>query len=52
MKILRQINRRGTTVIMITHDKEVVDIMKKRVIELKKGKVIRDESNGGYGYEG
>ncbi|HKL41446.1 MAG TPA: cell division ATP-binding protein FtsE [Clostridia bacterium] len=52
MKILRQINRRGTTVIMITHDKEVVDIMKKRVIELKKGKVIRDEMNGGYGYEG
>lgn len=51
MKILRQINRRGTTVIMVTHDKEVVDLMKKRVIELKRGKVIRDEVNGGYGYE-
>jgi len=52
MKILRQINRRGTTVIMITHDKEVVDIMKKRVIELNDGKIIRDQMNGGYGYEG
>jgi len=52
MKILRQINRRGTTVIMITHDKEVVDIMKKRVIELHDGKIIRDQMNGGYGYEG
>ncbi|MGM0378141.1 MAG: cell division ATP-binding protein FtsE [Bacillota bacterium] len=52
MKILRQVNRRGTTIIMVTHDKEVVDIMQRRVIELKKGEVIRDEVNGGYGYEG
>jgi cell division transport system ATP-binding protein len=52
MKILRQINRRGTTIIMVTHDKEIVDIMKKRVIELKDGRIIRDELNGGYGYEG
>jgi cell division transport system ATP-binding protein len=52
MKILRQINRRGTTVIMVTHDREIVDIMKKRVIELKDGRIIRDELNGEYGYEG
>lgn len=52
MKILRQVNRRGTTIIMATHDKEVVDIMQRRVIELKNGEVIRDEVNGGYGYEG
>ena len=52
MKILRQVNRRGTTIIMVTHDKEVVDIMQRRVIELKNGEVIRDEVNGGYGYEG
>jgi cell division transport system ATP-binding protein len=52
MKILRQINRRGTTIIMVTHDREIVDIMRKRVIELKDGKMIRDELNGGYGYEG
>lgn len=52
MRILQQINRRGTTVIMATHDNDVVDIMRKRVIELKDGRVIRDEMNGGYGYEG
>jgi len=52
MKILRQINRRGTTVLMITHDKEVVDIMKKRVIELNDGRIIRDQMSGVYGYEG
>lgn len=51
MKILRQINRRGTTIIMATHDKEIVDIMQQRVIALEKGKVVRDEKKGGYGYE-
>lgn len=51
MKILRQINRRGTTVIMVTHDKEIVDIMQERVVELKRGKIIRDEKKGVYGYE-
>ncbi len=51
MKLLRQINRRGTTVIMATHDKEIVNIMQKRVIALEKGQVVRDEVKGGYGYE-
>lgn len=51
MKILRQINRRGTTILMATHDKEIVDIMQQRVIALEKGRVIRDEQKGSYGYE-
>jgi len=51
MKLLRQINRRGTTVLMVTHDREIVDLMKQRVIALDKGHVVRDEMVGGYGYE-
>lgn len=51
MKILRQINRRGTTILMATHDREIVDIMQQRVIALEKGKVVRDEQKGSYGYE-
>jgi len=51
MKLLRQINRRGTTIVMATHDKEIVDIMQKRVIALEAGRVARDELKGGYGYE-
>lgn len=51
MKLLKQINRRGTTIIMATHDKDIVDIMQQRVIALEKGKVVRDEFGGGYGYE-
>jgi len=51
MKLLRQINRRGTTVIMATHDKEIVNLMQKRVIALEKGLIVRDEVKGGYGYE-
>lgn len=51
MKLLRQINRRGTTVLMATHDKEIVDLMQKRVIALENGVVVRDEMKGGYGYE-
>lgn len=48
MKIFTEINKRGTTLIMATHDKVIVDQMKKRVIELKKGRIIRDLSEGGY----
>ncbi len=48
MKLLRQINRRGTTILMATHDKEIVNTMKRRVIALDKGRVIRDHSKGGY----
>ncbi|MGX8797401.1 cell division ATP-binding protein FtsE [Fusibacter sp. JL298sf-3] len=51
MKVLRTINRRGTTILMATHDREVVDIMKKRVIALENGKIARDEKVGVYGYD-
>jgi cell division transport system ATP-binding protein len=49
MKLLDRINRTGTTVLMATHDNGVVDQMRKRVIELDHGRVIRDESQGVYG---
>lgn len=48
MKIFSEINRRGTTLIMATHDRMIVDAMKKRVIELKNGKIIRDSQEGEY----
>lgn len=48
MKVLRDINRRGTTVLMATHAKNIVDVMKKRVIAIEAGKVIRDEEKGVY----
>ena len=51
MKLLEEINKRGTTVIVITHSREIVDMMKKRVITLDKGYVISDEREGGYRYE-
>lgn len=50
MKLLLQINKRGTTVLMATHDKEIVDLMKQRVIAVEKGRVVRDEVGGRYGY--
>ena len=50
MKLLEEINKRGTTVIVITHSREIVDMMKKRVITLDKGYVISDEREGGYRY--
>jgi cell division transport system ATP-binding protein len=49
MKLLDRINRTGTTVLMATHDAGVVDQMRKRVIELGNGRVVRDQSQGGYG---
>lgn len=51
MKILNDINRAGTTIIMATHDKRIVDNMKKRVIAIEKGVIVRDEQRGRYGYE-
>lgn len=51
MKVLRDINRRGTTVLMATHAKDIVDIMKKRVIAIEGGKVARDEEKGVYEHE-
>ena len=51
MELLDNINKRGTTIIMATHAKDIVDTMKKRVIAIEDGKIVRDESRGGYGYE-
>ena len=50
MKLLDQINRTGTTVVMATHDATIVDQMRKRVIELVDGAIVRDQSKGIYGY--
>lgn len=50
-RLFLDINRRGTTILMVTHDSEIVNNMKKRVIELRGGVVIRDEESGVYRYE-
>jgi cell division transport system ATP-binding protein len=50
MKLLDLITRRGTTVLMATHDHAIVDAMRRRVIELDKGIVVRDQERGVYGY--
>jgi len=49
MRLLDRINRTGTTVVMATHDDEIVDQMRKRVVELDTGQVVRDQSRGVYG---
>jgi cell division transport system ATP-binding protein len=49
MRLLDRVNRIGTTVVMATHDQAIVDAMRRRVIELDAGKVIRDQSRGVYG---
>ncbi|HEY8391462.1 MAG TPA: cell division ATP-binding protein FtsE [Capillibacterium sp.] len=51
MELLREINRRGTTVIMATHNREIVDKMRKRVIALDHGRLVRDTPKGGYNLE-
>ena len=51
MKLLDRINRTGTTVVMATHDSSIVDQMRKRVIELSGGHIVRDQSRGVYGYQ-
>ncbi len=51
MKLLDRINRTGTTVVMATHDSGVVDQMRKRVIELESGRVVRDQAQGVYGFQ-
>jgi cell division transport system ATP-binding protein len=48
MRLLDKVNRIGTTVVMATHDQAIVDAMRKRVIELDRGKVVRDQSRGVY----
>jgi cell division transport system ATP-binding protein len=52
MKLLDRINREGTTVVMATHDAGIVDQMRKRVIELSSGSIVRDQIRGVYGYSG
>ena len=49
MRLLDRINRSGTTVVMATHDADIVNQMRKRVIELEAGDVIRDQNRGVYG---
>ncbi len=49
MRLLDRINRTGTTVVMATHDDEIVDQMRKRVVELATGELVRDQSRGVYG---
>ncbi|HHU38141.1 MAG TPA: cell division ATP-binding protein FtsE [Propionibacterium sp.] len=51
MKLLDEINRDGTTVVMATHDSTIVDQMRRRVIELSNGELIRDQTQGVYGYQ-
>ena len=49
MRLLDRINRTGTTVVMATHDNGIVDSMRRRVIELDRGTVVRDQARGVYG---
>ncbi len=51
MRLLEEINRQGTTVIVVTHSREIVNMMKKRVITIDKGIIIGDEEESGYWYE-
>ena len=51
MDIFKRINAAGTTIVMATHDKNIVDTMQRRVVAIEDGKIVRDEQRGGYGYE-
>ncbi|GAK02611.1 cell division transporter, ATP-binding protein FtsE [Geomicrobium sp. JCM 19037] len=51
MGTLEEINNRGTTIVMATHNSHIVNTLKKRVIAIESGKVVRDEAGGAYGYE-
>ncbi|MCI6629803.1 MAG: cell division ATP-binding protein FtsE [Lachnospiraceae bacterium] len=48
MKLLEEINEKGTTVLVVTHNREIVNAMKKRVVTMKKGVIVSDEEKGGY----
>jgi cell division transport system ATP-binding protein len=52
MKLLDRINRTGTTIIMATHDVAIVDQMRKRIVQMENGKIIRDQERGMYGHTG
>jgi cell division transport system ATP-binding protein len=49
MRLLEQINMRGTTIVMVTHAKDIVNRMNRRVVSIKEGRITRDEKRGGYG---
>lgn len=51
MRIFEEINHRGTTIVMATHSKEIVNTIRQRVVAIKDGLIVRDESQGDYGYE-
>ena len=51
MNLLNDINLRGTTIVVATHAKEIVDKMKKRVIHVSQGEIVRDDKKGGYNCE-
>ena len=51
MDIFKRINKAGTTIVMATHDRNIVDTMKRRVIAIEDGRIVRDQQRGGYGYE-
>ncbi|CAH2462586.1 cell division ATP-binding protein FtsE [Bacillus cereus VD118] len=52
MSIFKRINERGTTIVMATHNADIVNTIRHRVIAIEGGKIVRDEIEGGYGYEG
>lgn len=51
MDIFQRINKAGATIVMATHDRNIVDTMKRRVIAIEDGRIVRDQARGGYGYE-
>jgi cell division transport system ATP-binding protein len=51
MNIFEEINKRGTTLVMATHNRDIVNNIKRRVIAIESGKIVRDEHRGDYGYE-
>ena len=51
MMLLQEVNKLGTTVVVVTHNNDIVDVMKKRVVTLEDGLLIRDEQESGYEYE-
>jgi len=52
MNVLEEINKLGTTIIMVTHDREIVDKLKKRTILLDSGRILKDYEKGTYKHEG
>jgi cell division transport system ATP-binding protein len=51
MELFEKINNRGTTIVMATHNREIVNTIRRRVIAMENGKIVRDEAKGEYGYE-